>query len=165
MYHGEAHTSIDEKGRLNVPKEFRQEMDHEDHDTWFLTRGFDGYVFLFEKQDWLKLVEVLENPPDAGPLNPRLLDFQRFFIGGATKVKRDSAGRLLLPAYLREYADIDRDAVLLGVRDHLELWNKERWRTFQQANMKSFKEMASELFGGKLFSGAATGGGMRDAES
>lgn len=165
MYHGEANTSIDDKGRLNVPKEFRDAMDFLDHETWYVTRGFDGYLFLFEKQEWLKIIGIIENASPSGSLSTYLLDFQRLFIGGAAKIKRDTSGRFLLPAHLREFADVDREGVLIGVRDHLELWNKDRWRDFQQSSMKSFKEMASELFGGKLFADATTPGGMDDVEN
>ena len=146
MYYGENHTSIDEKGRLNVPKDIRVLMETQDHDTWFMTRGFDGAVFMFEKTEWNKLIDAGK---DAPMLDPKMLDFRRFFLGSVAKVKRDSQGRFTIPAYLRQYAGIDRDAVLLGVEDHLELWGKENWRAFQAQQANDYKAMAAELFGGR----------------
>ena len=57
MYYGESSTSLDDKGRMNLPLQFRSVMDALDHDTWFMTRGFDGAVFLFEKEQWAKLLQ------------------------------------------------------------------------------------------------------------
>jgi MraZ protein len=144
VYYGEAYTSVDDKGRVNVPKEFRLQMEARDHDTWFVTRGFDGSLFLFEKTEWEKL---LEKARAKAAIEPKMLDFRRFLLGSASKIKVDAQGRLSVPAPLREYADIDREAVLLGVEDHLELWNKENWRAFQKAQLENYKSMAAELFG------------------
>jgi len=127
MYYGEAHTAVDEKGRLNVPQQFREIMNVNDHDVWYLTRGFDNAVFMFEKARWAEVLETIESKQK---LYPNMLDFRRFFLGSSAKVKRDAQGRLLIPAHLREYAGIDREAVLLGVEDHLELWGKDNWRAF-----------------------------------
>jgi MraZ protein len=76
-----------------------------------------------------------------------MLDFRRLFLGSVAKVKLDRQGRLAVPAHLREYAGIDREAVLLGVEDHLELWSKEVWRDFQKRQAADYKAMAAELFG------------------
>ncbi|MBI2425531.1 MAG: division/cell wall cluster transcriptional repressor MraZ [Candidatus Hydrogenedentes bacterium] len=143
MYYGETQTALDDKGRLNVPIHFRKVMEDNDHETWFLTRGFDGAIFLFNLQKWQSLVD---SGQEFSPLDPRMLDFRRLFLGSVAKVKRDKAGRLAIPSYLREYAGIDRDAVLLGVEDHLELWSKTNWVAFQQQQMAQYKAMAGDLF-------------------
>ena len=160
MYHGEAHTSVDDKGRLNVPKDFRVQMDVQDHDTWFVTRGFDSALFLFEKAQWER---VLEQTKVKAMLEPKLLDFRRFLLGSASKVKRDGQGRLMLPAHLRDYAGVDREAVLLGVDDHLEIWSKEGWRGFQTRQADHYKAMAAELFGANSMGTAATEGEAQGA--
>ena len=97
------------------------------------------------------------------PLDPRMLDFRRMFVGSAAKVKLDKAGRFAVPALLREYASLEKDGVLLGVDDHLELWSKEGWCAFQQQQMAQYKEMAAALFASK--DGAGTTEGVdRDVE-
>jgi MraZ protein len=144
MYFGEVYTSVDDKGRVNIPKEFHLQMVARDHDTWFVTRGFDGALFLFEKTEWEML---LDKAKAKAALEPKMLDFRRFLLGSATKVKPDSQGRFIVPAPLRDYAGIDREAVILGVEDHIELWSRESWKAFQHAQAQNYKSMAAELFG------------------
>ena len=73
MYYGESQTAIDDKGRITVPQQFRQVMEVHDHDTWFMTRGFDGAIFLFHKEQWEKLKDLGSG---HSPLDPRMLEFR-----------------------------------------------------------------------------------------
>jgi MraZ protein len=93
-----------------------------------------------------------------------MLDFRRMFLGSAAKVKLDRAGRLAVPALLREYAGLQKDSVLLGVEDHLELWSKEGWCAFQQQQMAKYKEMAAELFTAAKSGNGKTEGAERDVD-
>jgi len=146
MYYGECQVSVDEKGRVAVPVHFRAVMEVHDHDVWYMTRGFDKSVFLFHKEQWEKL--QVQNQ-GASPLDPHLLDFRRLFLGSVSKVKRDAQGRLGVAAHLRVFAGIEREAVLLGVEDHLELWSVTGWLAFQERQAENYKAMAAELFGNK----------------
>jgi MraZ protein len=160
MYFGESNTSVDDKGRVNLPVQFRQIMDALDQDTWYMTRGFDGAIFLFTPEKWGKLLSETQG---HSTLDPQMLDFRRFFLGSLAKVKRDGQGRLPVPGPLREYAGIGRDAVLIGVEDHLELWSKENWRAFQSRQADQYKAMAAELFGRTNGGAAATAGVVQGA--
>ena len=144
MYYGESSASIDDKGRLNVPIQFRKVMEVFDHDTWYLTRGFDGAVFAFPSDRWS---EVLKESQGTHLLDPRMNDFRRMLVGSVAKVKRDGQGRLSFPAHLREYAGVEREAVVIGLEDHLELWGKDNWRAFQARQQAEYKAMAATLFG------------------
>jgi MraZ protein len=159
MYFGESQTGMDDKGRLTVPRQFRILMEANDHDTWYMTRGFDGAIFVFPADEWKRLRDL---GSDRSTLDPRMLDFRRMFIGSAAKVRLDRAGRFSVPALLREYAGLEKDGVLLGVDDHLELWSKEGWCAFQQRQMAQYKEMAAELFAPA--SAGKTEGAERDVE-
>lgn len=139
MYYGEAYTSVDDKGRVNIPKELRTQMESKKHETWFVTRGFDGALFLFEKAEWEKLLEGVRT---RSALDPKMLDFRRFLLGGAMELKADAQGRFSLPLPLREYAEIERDAVMMGVDDHIELWSRRLWKEFQQKQRDNYKMMA-----------------------
>jgi MraZ protein len=161
MYYGESQTAIDEKGRITVPVQFRQVMDVHDHDTWYMTRGFDGAIFLFHTEQWNKLKDFGSG---HHALDPRMLDFRRMFLGSAAKTKRDKVGRLAVPSLLREYAGLQKEAVLVGVEDHLELWSKERWCAFQQKQMESYKEMAASLFASTQAGNGTTEGAVRDVD-
>ena len=162
MYFGETHTALDDKGRLAVPVQFRRIMQAMDHDTWFITRGYDNALFLYHKERWDRL---LKHEVPGATLDPRIMDFRRFFLGGAAKAKLDRQGRLLIPQYLRDYAGIEREGVLHGVEDHLELWSNTGWRTFHERRMPDYKEMAAELFGNYVRTAAQQSEETSDAES
>ena len=156
MYYGETQTSLDDKGRMNIPVQFRAVMEAQDHEVWYMTRGFDGAVFMFPTEKWR---ELLEQRKEASTLDPRMLDFKRLFLGSVAKSKRDRQGRLTIASHLRDYAGVDREAVLLGVEDHLELWNKASWKAFQKSQAQQYKAMAAELFGARNGPAAGKEGG------
>lgn len=151
MYYGEAHTSLDDKGRLIVPMHFRRIMEAMDHDTWFITRGYDCSIFMFHKARW---DELLAKYVPGATLEPHILDFRRLLLGSAAKAKLDGQGRILVPEYLRNYAGIKREGVLLGVEDHLELWSETGWQEFNARQAVEYKKMAAELFGKCQFDAA-----------
>jgi len=151
MYFGEVHTAVDDKGRIVVPQQFRTVMDVNDHDTWCLTRGFENYIFLFHKTSWEKL--LAEKKDLLSGLDSRSSAFRRLFVGGMEKLKRDSQGRLAIPQHLRDYAGVERDAVLIGVGDHLELWSKTGWRQYQERQAENYRALADELFGASSAAG------------
>ncbi|MBI2432116.1 MAG: hypothetical protein HYV26_04530 [Candidatus Hydrogenedentes bacterium] len=144
MYYGEHSASLDDKGRINIPVLFRQVMDVKNHEVWFMTRGYDGAVFMFDAAKWDSLLGELA---EGATLDPRMMDFRRLLIGSGTKVKRDNQGRMVVPQHLREYAALGDEGVLLGVGDHIQLWSKEGWRQFQKCQMEEYKAMAAQLFG------------------
>ena len=158
MYFGESQTSVDDKGRIAVPMHFRAIMEVHDHDVWYMTRGFDGAVFLFHRDKWNELSKPVEG---FASLDPEMLDFRRLFIGSVAKAKRDRQGRLAIPTHLREYAGIDREAVLIGVDDHLELWSRAGWRAFQERQAEQYKAMAARLFGKPASRAAETQGDVQ----
>jgi MraZ protein len=145
MYFGEVYTAVDDKGRIMVPQGFRAVMDVHDHETWCVTRGFENHLFLFHKASWDKF--LVDHARAFQGLDSKRSMLRRMFIGGMEKLKRDGQGRLAVPLHLREYAGIDREAVLIGVGDHLELWGKNGWRQYQERQSEAYKTLADELFG------------------
>lgn len=144
FYFGENSAALDGKSRAMIPVEFRKVMEREKHTTWYLTRGFDGAIFMFHAQQW----EVLREQAAAGAtLDPRMLDYRRLLLGSVAEVKPDPQGRIVIPPHLREYAQITAEAIMIGVGDHIELWSKEGWRKFQERQLQEYKNMASQLFG------------------
>lgn len=143
MYFGEALSKLDEKFRVTVPRRVRETMDVEGHAIWFMTRGFDRCIFLFHRDEWMRIRNTFRK---HGSMHARALDFRRLLFGGVTEVRPDPQGRIPIPQHLREHASIDREAVLVGVDDHLEIWNKEAWNAFLERNESEFKEMAGALF-------------------
>jgi len=143
MYLGEFSSTLDEKGRITVPRPFRVTMEANGHYVWYMTRGFDRCVAIYNQEEWNKLRGQMA---ERGPMHTGALDFRRMLFGSVAEVKPDGQGRMTVPPHLREYAGLDKDAVLLGVDDHLELWSKESWRAFQEKMEPQYREMAVALF-------------------
>lgn len=120
MFMGEYNHTVDAKGRLIVPSKFREQLGEE----FVVTKGLDGCLFVYENSEWKALEEKLHTLPLT---NANARKFSRFFLAGATSCEVDKQGRILLPAVLRDFAKIDKDAVLVGVGSRIEIWSKENW--------------------------------------
>ena len=120
MLMGEYSHSLDAKGRLIMPAKLRQDIG----DKFILTKGLDGCLFAFSQEEWLNFEEKLKSLP-LSDKNAR--NFVRFFLSGATECEIDKQGRFLIPNNLRTAANLDKDAVIIGVGTRLEICNKETW--------------------------------------
>ena len=120
MFMGEYNHTIDAKGRVIVPSKFRETLG----DEFVVTKGLDGCLFVYDNNEWTAFEEKLKSLPIT---NKEARQFVRFFLAGAASVEVDKQGRILLPAVLREFADITKDVVLVGVGSRVEIWSRERW--------------------------------------
>ena len=120
MFMGEYNHTLDAKGRLIVPARFREDLG----DTFVVTKGMDGCLFVFTDAEWERFEEKLHSLP---MIDKEARQFTRFFLAGAATVDVDKTGRILLPQVLRDFADITKEAVLVGVGSRVEIWSKERW--------------------------------------
>ena len=122
---GEYVHSIDAKGRIILPADFRQELGV----TFIITRGLDNCLFLYGQQAWEEWAAKLRALPLAKPAARALT---RFFFSGARTLECDKQGRFLVPANLRTHAGIalKQDVVLTGVDNRIEVWSKEQWRSY-----------------------------------
>lgn len=143
QYSGEHSSKLDEKGRISVPRRFRVNMEAFGHVKWYMTRGFDRCVAMYTQEAWDTIHAQVSR---FSTMNSKALDFRRLFFGSVAEVQVDGQGRMSIPQHLREYAGLDKDTVLIGVDDHIELWSKDSWVAFQERNMADYKEMASQLF-------------------
>jgi MraZ protein len=139
VFTGEYRHAIDGKGRIAVPARFRTELE----DGAFVSRWIDGCVAIFPRGAWDQLAARVASLPvsDAGART-----FSRFVFSGAFEVELDRQGRALVPAGLREFARLEGEAVVVGARDHVELWNPDRWVTYS-AEMQSPDVLARHLQG------------------
>ncbi len=139
MFTGEYRHSVDEKGRLAVPARFRAQLD----DGAFVSRWIDGCLAIFPRREWDDLAEKVRALPiaDAGA---RM--FQRFLFGGAFEVVLDRQGRLVVPSGLREWASLGSEAVVVGARDHAEVWSPDRWDALSR-EIESPDALAQHLTG------------------
>ncbi len=123
MLLGEYEHTIDEKNLLTLPAKFRNSF----ADGIVVTRGMDGCLYGYTREEWAKLVE--QRLATLDPLSKEARRMQRFFFSGASESELDKQGRLMLPGALLEHAKLGRDVVVAGVHDHLEIWDREAWRT------------------------------------
>lgn len=122
MLLGEHEHTIDDKNRLTLPARFRQAF----AEGIVVTRGMDGCLFAYTRDDWGRLVQ--QRLASLDPLSQEGRRMQRFFFSGATETELDKQGRVALPAALLEHAKLARDVVVAGVHDHLEIWDRDAWR-------------------------------------
>ncbi len=119
-YKGEYSHSIDAKGRLIIPSKFRDLLG----DQFVVTKGFDGCLFVFDQEGWDAFEEKLRNLPMDIPGARQL---GRFFMAGADDVEVDKQGRILLKSNWLQHAGIEKEAVVAGVGNRVEIWSKDKW--------------------------------------
>ena len=138
MFMGEYQHTIDIKGRMIVPAKFREELGSQ----FVVTRGLDKCLFIYPMEEWNEVEEKLKKLPltkkDARA-------FTRVFFSGAVECDIDKQGRINIPQTLRTYADLDKDCVVIGVSNRVELWSKEVWETYFQESEDSFADIAENL--------------------
>ncbi len=129
---------VDTKGRMILPAKFREELGT----SFILTKGLDNCLFIYEASEW----SVLEGKLKQLPLSkPEARAFMRFFFSGATQIECDKQGRILIPANLREYAKLDKDVVVIGVLNRVEVWDKNSWNSYNDQLSPAVTEIAEHL--------------------
>lgn len=140
MFIGEYSHSIDSKGRLAIPKKFREELPR----GGILTRGLDGCLFLFSKKEWQSISEKLRNLPITAQA---ARTFTRYILSGASEIEFDSLGRVMIPIFLRQYALCKEEVIVVGVGNRVEIWNKTNWNKYKAKAERESEENAAELIG------------------
>lgn len=140
MFLGEYLYFIDQKGRIAIPPRFRKHLGK----GAFLTRGIDSCLFLFPPQEWQKLVSQLLKLP-ISQKNSRA--FVRLMLAGASEVKVDKQGRIIIPDYLKKYASLKKKAVVCGLYNRIEIWDEKKWQSYKMKTEKEAIDIAQELEG------------------
>lgn len=136
---GQFSHSIDAKGRLIIPTKYRELLGEE----FVMTKGLDGCLFVFPMDAWEEFETKLRKLPLT---NKNARAFSRFFVAGAATCEFDKQGRILVPQTLREFACLDKDVVLAGNLDRIEIWSKEKWNSNDGAeDMDNIAENLQEL--------------------
>ena len=138
MLIGEYSHSMDAKGRVFIPAKFREELG----ETFVVTKGLDGCLFVFSDEEWKAFEIKLKSLPLT---NKNARQFARFFVAGATPCELDKQGRILLPATLREFAGLEKDVVLTGMLNRIEIWSKEKWNENNSLDDVAMDEIAEQM--------------------
>lgn len=141
MFIGEYNHSVDPKKRLALPSKFRKELGAK----VVVTRGLDKCLFIYPLKTWNELAEKLGTLP-MGEAGTR--SFVRLMLAGAIDVDVDGQGRILLPDYLKDYARLERNVVVAGLFNRLEIWDETKWKEYSAKAEENTDEIAEQL--GKL---------------
>ena len=153
MWLGESSHSLDDKGRLSVPRRLLagQQFDGAGRAAFILTLGFEGCLFLFTEDAFRACVAKLETQAFAGEEKRTM---QRLYFSKAQRVELDEKNRLSVPDKLAQLVGIEREVTLVGLVDRAEIWSKAKWDAFEQQNAREFARLERVLFGGGPASGA-----------
>lgn len=138
MLIGEHQHTIDSKGRLTIPARFRDGLG----ENFIATRGLDNCLFLYPMDEWRELEGRLKGLPMTQP-NARA--FVRFMFSGASECNLDRQGRIVLPQNLREHARLEKDAVVVGLSNRVEVWSKDEWERYTHQAEVAYSDIAQQL--------------------
>lgn len=138
MLIGEHVHILDPKKRLSLPSKFRKELGR----RVVVTRGLDNCLFVYSLKEWQKISEKL-GELSIGASDTR--SFNRFMLSGAVEVEVDAAGRILIPDFLKEFADLGNQVVLAGIQTRVEIWNEKRWDAYKKRVEKQADALAEKL--------------------
>lgn len=142
MFYGEFVHSIDRKGRIILPAKFRDVAKAHFIEKFYVTRGLDKCLFVFAEEEW----RTQENKfKSLSFTKQQARTFNRLYFSGAVEITFDTQGRVLLPQYLKDYAGVKKDVVIVGVSNRIEIWARDIWAEYYGNSRQSFEEIAEKL--------------------
>jgi MraZ protein len=140
---GEYEATLDVKGRFLLPAGFKRQLPEGESTRFVLNRGFEKCLSLYPIQSWQPLYDRISSLND---FDPKVREFRRYFLNGAVEVEPDTAGRILIPQNLRDYAGLGKDIVLAAAVNKLEIWDKEKYQKFfEQYSPDDFSDLAKSV--------------------
>lgn len=138
MLIGEHRHTLDSKKRIAIPAKMRRALGEQ----VVITKGLDSCLFVYPQEEWQKQVEKISSLPMGSAANR---SFARFILSQAAEVELDQLGRILIPDNLKEYAKLEKNAVVVGVHNRLEIWNEALWKEFRNKAESNADELAEKL--------------------
>ena len=138
MLIGEYEHSLDAKGRLIMPAKLKDDIG----EKFVITKGLDGCLFAYSQSEWKNFEEKLRTFPLT---NKDARALMRFFLAGAMECEIDKQGRFLVAGNLREFAELEKEVVIIGVLTKIEIWSKEKWLKYSQEENKTADEIAEKM--------------------
>lgn len=137
MFIGTFYHKLEDNARVSLPASFRSQAD-----SWVITRGLDGGIFLFSAEDFMKQVSEFANAPFTKKANR---DFVRLLTNEAAEVSPDANGRIRIPERLLTQAQITKDVVITGSLHRIELWDRDLYHSYQDQLEKSAESLAESI--------------------
>jgi len=142
MFYGEFEHALDRKGRLIIPSKFRDALKEHYIERFFITRGLDKCLFMFGEDEWKTQEQKFKSMSFTKSEYRR---FNRLYFSGACELVPDKQGRILVPSYLKNYANIKKDVYIIGVSNRIEIWSRDMWKDYYSVSKDSFEEVAEKL--------------------
>ena len=140
---GEYEATLDKKWRFLLPAGLKKQLPEEGATLFVINRGFEKCLTLYPIQSWEPIFSDISKLND---FDPKVREFRRYFLNGATQLELDSAGRLLLPQNLTEHASLEKDIVLVSAVNKIEIWDKSKYtQFFETFTPQSFSDLANEV--------------------
>ena len=142
MFRGRYEYTIDSKGRVSIPSKFKEILIQQ-YDQRLVITNYDNCLVAYPHQEWSVIEEKVKNLPPLVQKDYRA--FLRFFYSSGIDCELDRQGRVLIPQPLRDYANLQKDVVLVGGGKNIEIWNKERWGEEFRKSQESFDHVSDTL--------------------
>ena len=144
---GEYESTLDAKGRFLLPAGFKKQLPDGGEENFVLNRGFEKCLSLYPMKSWKPVFSEISGLND---FDPKVRQFRRYFLNGATQVELDSANRILIPKNLMEYAGLEKDIVLVSAVNKIEIWDKNKYQQFFETfSPDAFSNLAKEVMAGE----------------
>ncbi len=134
--------SVDSKGRINIPARLRKYVSTDANDTFVVTRGYEQCLYVYPLDEWNRLEESIRQ---LSSTNPRHRFFMRTLLERATESQLDGQFRISIPKELLHFAHIENDVLILGVLEHIEIWNPGKYEEYQKAQAESYETVAQTV--------------------
>lgn len=145
MFIGQHTYSIDSKGRISIPAKLRKQIPPEANDTIVMTRGLSKCIALYPLDEWKR---IEENLLKLNEFQPDEVRFIRMFTQYATEDVMDSQSRILIPPLLIEYAQIEKEVLIIGALKTIEVWNPKLYDDYQKQSQLTYEEIAAKVMAG-----------------
>jgi MraZ protein len=140
---GEYEATLDVKSRFLLPVGFKKQLPEGENASFVINRGFEKCLSLYPIKSWEPIFKEISKLND---FDPKVREFRRYFLNGATMIELDSAGRLLIPPNLKEHAGLEKDIVLVSAVRKIEIWDKTRYQQFFETySPEAFSSLANEV--------------------
>jgi MraZ protein len=140
---GEYEATLDSKGRFLLPAGVKRQLPESENMRFVINRGFETCLSLYPLQSWQPLFDQISALND---FDPKVRGFRRYFLNGAIEIEPDSAGRILIPQNLKDYAGLAKDIVLVSAVNKIEIWDKEKYQKFFESySPEDFSSLAQSV--------------------
>ena len=143
---GEYEATIDNKGRFLLPAGIKKQLPEGDNTQFVVNRGFEKCLTLYPIKTWEPIFSEISKLND---FDPKVREFRRYFLNGATVLELDTANRLLIPPNLKDHAGLEKDIVLVSAINKLEIWDKSKYQQFFESySPEAFSDLAQQVMAG-----------------